>query len=440
MFDQTNNHWYSWNVLARLEKAQSRRSILPINWNEKMPDFEEFEDDFEPLAPGGMVVESGMSDKQIEKVFETGRLRVVQEKNDIFLSHVLSFIKVDGDNVWGNLRPEYQRRLRWDNKKKSKLIESFIMNVPVPPVFLYEKELGRFEVMDGQQRLNAIAEFFSGKFPLEGLDIWKALNGKNYSTLPPLVRRGLDRAKISAITLTADNSTTATDSLDLRAQVFERLNTGGERLNPQELRNSLYSGSFNKLLIDLSKWDVFTMAWEIPDRESNTLADGTLSAELIQNTLFKRMADVEIILRFFAFRESDKLSGSVRSMLDGVMKRYRNADSETISKFDMEFRNAFNLCGIVFEDDIFRLPATNSQRGSRLSRPLYDAEIVALYHLRDFSSQIREKKVEIKKAVLSLAKHNAPTYDLMVGRGNTAATIKDRIVLVEKTIEGIINA
>lgn len=150
-----------------------------------MAEYDGINDESEPLTVGKGIVAAGTSDRQIEKHFETGRLRVVQEKNDIFLSHVMTFISGTG-NVWSNLRPEYQRRLRWDNKKKSRLIESFIMNVPVPPVFLYEKELGRFEVMDGQQRLNAIADFLNGGFALEGLEIWPALNGRNYSSLPPL--------------------------------------------------------------------------------------------------------------------------------------------------------------------------------------------------------------------------------------------------------------
>ncbi len=281
-----------------------------------MAEYDGITDEPESLAVGTTVVLAGTSDKQIEKHFETGRLRVVQERNDIFLSHVMSFISGAGNTIWSNLRPEYQRRLRWDNKKKSRLIESFIMNVPVPPVFLYEKELGRFEVMDGQQRLNAIAEFIGGHFALEGLEIWPALNDRSYGTLPPLVRRGLDRAKISAITLMSDNGSGLENSLDLRAQVFERLNTGGEQLNQQELRNSLYSGDFNNLLIELSRIRAFTDAWEIPNHDENTRADGTPSAVLAANTLYKRMTDVEIVLRFFAFREAKKLSGSVRSMLD----------------------------------------------------------------------------------------------------------------------------
>lgn len=93
--------------------------------------FEEAELDI-PLAP------VDATDKAIEKHFDTGRLRVIQDRNDFFLPHVVDFIE---GRQWGNLRPEYQRRLRWDIQKKSKLIESFIMNVPVPPPFFSMKKV-----------------------------------------------------------------------------------------------------------------------------------------------------------------------------------------------------------------------------------------------------------------------------------------------------------
>ncbi|MFB8344961.1 DUF262 domain-containing protein [Brucella cytisi] len=94
-----------------------------------MAEYEGINEDNEPLAVGGMIIAAGTPDRQIEKHFETGRLRIVQEKNDIFLANVMQFISGEGATVWGNLRPEYQRRLRWDNKKKSKLIESFITSM-----------------------------------------------------------------------------------------------------------------------------------------------------------------------------------------------------------------------------------------------------------------------------------------------------------------------
>lgn len=403
-----------------------------------MAEYDGINDESEPLTVAKGIVAVGTSDRQIEKHFETGRLRVVQEKNDIFLSHVMTFISGTG-NVWSNLRPEYQRRLRWDNKKKSRLIESFIMNVPVPPVFLYEKELGRFEVMDGQQRLNAIADFLNGGFALEGLEIWPALNGRNYSSLPPLVRRGLDRAKISAITLMSDSSSIAEDNIDLRAQVFERLNTGGERLNQQELRNSLYSGDFNALLIELSRALPFTEAWEIPSHLENTREDGTPSAVLAANTIFKRMTDVEIVLRFFAFRDREKLSGSVRSMLDGTMKRLRRPTANELVELRQDFMDALGICREVFGEHTFRLPPVGGRPG-KISRPLYDAEMVAVFNLRSRRADLIAKREGIKGRILEMSAPGSATYDLMVGRGNTATAISDRIDAVQQMLQEIIDA
>jgi hypothetical protein len=378
-----------------------------------------------------VAVAADATDRMIEKHFETGRLRVVQEKNELFLPHVVDFIERD---KWGNLRPEYQRRLRWDDTKKSRLIESFIMNVPVPPVFLYEVSLGSFEVMDGQQRLNAIVDFLQGRFELTGLKIWPSLNGRAFAKLPPMVRRGLERAKVSAITLMSDSSASAGDDMDLRAQVFERLNTGGERLNPQELRNSLYSGPFNKLLVDLAKQAEFTGAWGIPSHAEHTRSDGTPDEVLRDNNLFKRMLDVEIVLRFFAFRNDEGISGSVRGMLDGTMKTLRNPDASFLVELRAEFTEALDTARAVFGDQVFRLPPPTGRTRGTLSRPLYDAEMVALYRLRDKRDAIVEKAAEISKAVLALAMPDSPSYDLIVGRGNTAALVKERISLVYETI------
>lgn len=375
------------------------------------------------------------SDREIEKYFERGRLRVVQERNDFFLPHVLDFIE---GRSWGNLQPEYQRRLRWDNTKKSRLIESFIMNVPVPPIFLYESELGRFEVMDGQQRLNAVVDFFSNRFKLAKLRTWPALNGRRFSELPPRIRRGLERAKISAITLMSDTGELSENSIDLRAQVFERLNTGGEQLNPQELRNSLYAGSFNQLLIDLSKDPLFTKAWKIPNHKKNTLSDGSPSEILRRNNLFKRMTDVEIVLRFFAFKEPERISGSVRSMLDSTMVRYRNSDEHKISELKASFRGAIKLSTTVFGDDVFVIPKGEHAPRARLSRPFFDAQMVVMHQMADRRKAIVRHAAVVKENVLGLADPESDSYELIVGRANTAVAVRSRIEAVAEAVNEVL--
>ena len=108
------------------------------------------------------------------------------------------------------------------------------MNVPIPPIFFYEYDIARYEVMVGQQRLNTIIEFHNNEFPLFGLNVWSSLNGKRHKQLPSRIRRGLDRGKISSIILVTDLSIETDAAIgDLRTQVFDHLNTGGVKLNAQ---------------------------------------------------------------------------------------------------------------------------------------------------------------------------------------------------------------
>src|ERR1700733_7687600 len=90
--------------------------------------------------------------------FAKNAFRIIYQTNNFFLPQIRDII--DKGEIL-NLRPEYQRRLRWSTPQKSKLIESLLLNIPIPPVFLFETEAARYEVMDGQQRLNAVREFIA---------------------------------------------------------------------------------------------------------------------------------------------------------------------------------------------------------------------------------------------------------------------------------------
>lgn len=374
------------------------------------------------------------SDKKLEKEYEDGRLRVVQDRNDFFLPHVVDFVNV---RQWGNLRPEYQRRLRWSTEKKSRLIESFLMNVPVPPVFLYDGMAAKLEVLDGQQRINGIVEYLTGKFELERLLIWPALNGRSFAKLPPALRRGLNRAKLSAITLVIEPKSVGIGSVDLRAQVFDRLNTGGENLNPQELRNCLYSGSFNRLVVQLSGLDTFTKAWNIPSRKDHTLSDGSYDDTLRSNKLFSTMADCQIVLRYFAFKDEKYIVGSTRSILDNCMARLRNADEATIKVLFSEFTDALETALKIFGDHAFRIGATGKFKG-RLSRPLFDAKMIAISRLIERKTDLIKHKAKIVQVVGQLTKDGTPSYETIVGRPNTAAAIQRRINVVERAMRDVV--
>jgi hypothetical protein len=147
-----------------------------------------------------------------------------------------------------DLAPEYQRRDRWDAARQSKLIESFLMNVPVPQIFLNEDDYGQYSVIDGKQRLTSINEFMRGRLRLRDLQVFADINGQTIDDLPP----GLQNVIRTRANLRATIILRQSDK-DIKFEVFQRLNTGGLRLNPQEIRNSTWPGPLNNLILVLSE-------------------------------------------------------------------------------------------------------------------------------------------------------------------------------------------
>ena len=100
------------------------------------------------------------SDDEINSKYGGRELRIVTESNREQLPNFVEALRRPG---WMKLRPSYRRRQRWDRERQSRLIESFIMNIPVPPLFVYESDLAKYEVMDGQQRITAVFEFYANR-------------------------------------------------------------------------------------------------------------------------------------------------------------------------------------------------------------------------------------------------------------------------------------
>ena len=375
------------------------------------------------------VTETATLEDLSEKYART-QLRVVRETKDYTLDYLQHALGQERYII--NVAPDYQRRQRWSLKKRSQLIESFLMNIPVPPVFLFERDYNEYEVVDGRQRLDSIREFLSNGFALTGLTYWRELNRKRYSQLPTVIQKGLMRRSLSAVVLLAETRNPNDDDLDVRTVLFDRLNTGGEKLNPQELRNALYPGEFNKMLIEIARSDEFTVVWGIPSKRPGE--DDRIPELLAANTLYRTMADCELVLRFFAIRETllTNSRGSLQRILDRTMRRHRDDTTSVIDELRGQYMSCLRDLITVFERSPFRLPNTN-----RASRPLYDALMVSLSlrsvgDLLDDAAGVRER--------LSQALANQGQYDILVGRGNTVDSIRERVALASHILGGNRNA
>ncbi len=262
------------------------------------------------------------------------------------------------------LNPDFQRRGRWDNKRRSRFIESLIMNVPVPPVFLGEDEYGSYVVLDGRQRLTALHEFLGNMYELESLTVWSELNGKRYSDL---VKDGLNKALtrrfIPAILLLKESSP------EVKYDVFDRLNTGGVRANEMEIRNAIFRGGFTALLHKLSEHPSFRKLWGIPADQN----------KLVDDPIYSAMEDVEFVLRFFAVQDATKIDGRFKDYLSLYLKQRNEAyaaDGDLALVDERLFQRAvMNAISLLGEQAFMRKSKDGKERRSA---PLADAVLFGL--------------------------------------------------------------
>jgi len=391
---------------------------------------------------------SNATKDDINDKYIRGDIRIVTEQARYPLSTIVTMLD-SGDY---NLNPEFQRRRRWSRLKQSKLIESFIMNVPIPPIFLYEVEYSQYEVMDGLQRLTAISEFYKDKFTLTGLDQWPELNGMNYANLPDQVCRGIDRRYLSSIILLQETARDPSEADRLKQLVFERINSGGDKLEPQESRNALYNGPLNQRCIKLARTASFCKMWGIPaedDLEKNStpvidslsfdepdLADLEYDSSLEilhDNALYRKMQDVELVLRFFAYRQlTDFEQGRLRDFLDAYLKEGNRMKTTVLEKLESLFRETSDFVYNVLGERAFFL-LRKKRKGQwvwyeRPTKVLYDPIMFAFSRYIDKHTVLIEKGGLIKEGLEKLYQEKS---DAFKGRSTNKEDILKRMKLID---------
>jgi len=372
------------------------------------------------------------TDEQINEKYGKRELRIVTETNREQLPNFVSALNRPN---WMNLQPFYQRRRRWDEQRKSKLIESFIMNIPVPPFFLYESEFARYEVMDGQQRISAIWDFYSNRFKLRGLEQWPELNGRIYDKLPSEIKKGLDRRSVSYIVLLKESAATTNDEVLLRQQVFERLNTGGVKLENQEIRHCIYHNEFDNLLLELSHHPAMRRAWRLP--AYNAEEDVNPPDELLDSVHYSKMKDAEFVLRFFALRHVEHYRGGMQTFLDQYMVRSRGFTTEDIEHLGQLFVRTIELSETIYGDHLFRPWVVAEERWATLPQIAYaDAVMVGLSNYLENGADLSAKARQLVEATKQLIiDQPAGTF---TGQRNTKEAVQHRIQAYCAMVDGVL--
>lgn len=387
-----------------------------------------------------------LSDDEINEKYEIGEARIVTEQGSIKLPLVKEIFSSDKYER----KPIYQRRITWDTKKRSRLIESFIMNIPVPPVFMYEIDFGKYEVMDGLQRISTIIDFYTDVFELEGLTEWPELNGKKYSELPKKIKEGIDRRQISMVSLLKESAKTLMQEQKMKRMVFERLNTGGVKLEEQEIRNALYDGEFNRMCKRLSENKTFRKLWGIPvdiknddnlkELDNLDIVDSLdVTEELATNNLYMRMYDVELVLRFFSMRHVKEFSGQLADFLDRCLivgNELLEQDKDKIKLFEELFLTTIEKANALFGTDAFcqYKEIRGKLKWSKPQKMIYDAMMLSLTKY-EIDLNYDFEKIHIKKY---MEKKYVEKMELFNGKKQSKNDILERMIFFDEVIHNIL--
>jgi uncharacterized protein with ParB-like and HNH nuclease domain len=284
------------------------------------------------------------------------RSRLSSDRMDISFSELMNLYQSKELII----RPEYQRLYRWTSKQKTALIESILLGIPIPPIFVSEDENGIWELVDGLQRVATFVSFFGyltdnvtnlsaqydeeegeeenikleNEWTLEEGSLLKKLEGFNINTLPSKLKVNLKRAVLRVEILRGESG------IEMKYELFKRLNSGGSSLKPQEIRNAIYRGTNPQL--------------------------NNLIAELSQDTTFRKLTglskqrkrelyDQELVLKFIAFlNNAENINDNTERYLDAFMENTVRDEAFDYNYYKNTFKDVLGVIDTLENPNVFR--------------------------------------------------------------------------------------
>lgn len=293
-------------------------------------------------------------------------------------------------------KPELQRKYVWTKNEASRFVDSILLGLPVPSIFLAKNKEGKRLIVDGYQRIMTIYDYIEGIFSGDNKvfklsnteNINKRWRGKAFSELTDEQRRVIRTSPIHAIIFEQKQPQNDTGMY----QIFERINTSGRVLKPQEIRNCVYHGAFNKFLLELNKLPIWRKILKSDVEDS-------------------RMADIELILRFFAFseihdrKEIQQNQINLVKFLNSYMDDKGNLDDSNSEKLLHQFEDV--LCFLYQEigDHIFRSAKNNENEliyAKKVNPVFFDAICTATIYAFDTIGRDKIKDSDLKTKYLLL--------------------------------------
>lgn len=362
-----------------------------------------------------------ISEDDVELNIDADQRKIIWQAKDFSIREFLS-MKNDGELV---LQPQYQRNFVATDLISSKLIESILLDVPIPVVYLAEEQNGSYSVIDGQQRLTSFLSYLEGKFPdsrpfkLSGLKVLSELNRTLFVELSSELQKKIRNTTIHSIIIKKESNP------DIKFEIFERLNTGSTKLNEDEIRNTVYRGSYIELLSELSENQTFH--------------------ELIQKDNFKkRMIYRGMILRFLALSEKSYLNykSSMKQFSNKELRDNRYLNPEKRKEYKIRFEHCLDLVKVVFGTNAFRryIPGSNEDVGkwasTQINMSLFDLQMVGFVNFT--KNEVLSKADAIREELLKLMINDSEFQNLIGFKTSDTDNVKKRFTIYMNMLDRVI--
>ncbi|MGK4568129.1 HNH endonuclease family protein [Flavobacterium sp. 3HN19-14] len=351
---------------------------------------------------------------------ESTERKIVWQAKDFSIREFLS-MRQDGELA---LQPEYQRNFVAPVQIASRLIESILLDVPIPVIYLAEDKDGSYSVIDGQQRLTSFLSFLDGKFPngdefkLSGLKVLSDLNRKKYTDLDKDQQTKIKTTTLHSIIIKKESNE------DIKFEIFERLNTGSTKLNEDEIRNTVYRGDYIKLLADLSENSTFN--------------------SLVQKPNFKnRMIYRGMILRFLALSEKSYINykSSMKQFCNKELRDNKSLSKEKRIEYKNRFEHCLDLVKTVFGDKSFKryISGNESEQGKwtrQLNMALFDLQMVGFVNYS--KNEVLSNADLIREGLLELMIEDPKFQEVIGFKTSDTDNVKKRFKMYMDMLEKVI--
>jgi len=364
--------------------------------------------------------ESYNSSAEVNEVYPNAEVRVTRAQYSTL--HIKRLVEDRKELI---IDPDFQRGNVWAKKQGAELVESILMGIPIPVMYLFEMRDGKKQVVDGRQRISAILDFLNDKLVLKDLKILPEYNDCKFSDLDAKMQGIFEDSQMYFYIIQPPTPER------VKYDIFDRVNRGGTRLTNQEMRNALYRGKSTRLISELSKTEEFLRATGhgiSPKRKK----DNYVVLRTISFYLLYRKADVVLKQNGEAIEYKSDIDDFLAKMMIFINEK---ASDELIADCRTMFLRAMNNSYRIMGEDAYRFVAYEDESGKSRKRPINMPLFEMLAYI--FSDDCVTNNSQITRDVINKFKDTYDYHKMLMSNVDSSTNVSERFSTAKKLLEQI---